>query len=158
MVADIQFDLRSNRSCQVDGCTHKAFIKCSHCGKILCYEHFLSRTCFHNIEYPSSPVRSTTPRPRDSDSDGSGAGAAVAASAAGTAIGIGAGAGGAAIATSGVVSGTAVSGSTSVGSKANANIEEHELQPLLKHEIARSEEVLVVEAHLDFQKLVRDKV
>ena len=28
-------------------CSRKAFIQCSHCNRVLCYEHFLNRTCFH---------------------------------------------------------------------------------------------------------------
>lgn len=29
-------------------CSNHAFIKCAHCGKLLCLKHFLERTCFHD--------------------------------------------------------------------------------------------------------------
>lgn len=29
-------------------CNHPAFIRCAHCGRVLCLEHFLERTCFHS--------------------------------------------------------------------------------------------------------------
>ena len=31
----------------VANCTKHAFIRCAHCGKLLCLEHFLDRVCFH---------------------------------------------------------------------------------------------------------------
>lgn len=45
-VVQIQFKL-TNSHCQVENCTERAFLRCSHCGKHLCLKHFLARHCFH---------------------------------------------------------------------------------------------------------------
>lgn len=46
MDVNFKFDRRS--ICEVEGCQHNAFIRCSHCGKKLCIKHFLDRVCFHS--------------------------------------------------------------------------------------------------------------
>lgn len=33
-------------------CTRPAFIRCAHCGRILCLHHLLSRECFHETGGP----------------------------------------------------------------------------------------------------------
>lgn len=33
-------------------CPRPAFIKCAHCGRLLCLEHFLGRKCFHATDEP----------------------------------------------------------------------------------------------------------
>lgn len=50
MVNEIQLSFDPSRTCVVDGCYQHGFIRCIHCGKILCMHHFLNRTCFHS--YP----------------------------------------------------------------------------------------------------------
>lgn len=45
-VIKIQFDFPETK-CQHPNCSRSAFIRCSHCGKILCAKHFLERVCFH---------------------------------------------------------------------------------------------------------------
>lgn len=50
-VSEIQFDF-DQTVCQHEDhrrikCTRPAFIKCSHCGKVLCLKHFFERVCFH---------------------------------------------------------------------------------------------------------------
>lgn len=49
MVADIQFNFNSTAQCERSNCDRHAFIRCAHCGKLLCLQHFLERTCFHNL-------------------------------------------------------------------------------------------------------------
>lgn len=46
LVSQIQFKFNVT-DCQVGSCTNHAFIRCSHCGKLLCLRHFLERRCFH---------------------------------------------------------------------------------------------------------------
>lgn len=51
-VIDIQFTFDQTRCQHHDHetnttCSRPAFLKCSHCGKILCLKHFLDRVCFH---------------------------------------------------------------------------------------------------------------
>lgn len=46
MIQEIQFGFDSSARCAVDSEQH-AFIRCSHCGKLLSLEHFLKTTCFH---------------------------------------------------------------------------------------------------------------
>lgn len=47
MVRKIEFGFAASE-CQVGACSSHAFIRCSHCGKLMCLEHFLERTCFHH--------------------------------------------------------------------------------------------------------------
>lgn len=47
-VQQVQFGLKRGDKCQVENCTEHAFIRCSYCGKLLCLDHFLNRTCFHD--------------------------------------------------------------------------------------------------------------
>lgn len=47
MVSDINFDFDGAAKCESPRCGEHAFIKCSHCGRLLCLKHFLERTCFH---------------------------------------------------------------------------------------------------------------
>lgn len=47
MVNSIQFDFDSAAKCEHSNCSRHAFIRCSHCGKLLCLHHFLERNCFH---------------------------------------------------------------------------------------------------------------
>lgn len=49
-VRNIQFGFDKSITCEVDGCEHHAFIRCSHCGKHLCLTHFLNATCFHDTK------------------------------------------------------------------------------------------------------------
>lgn len=68
-VLNIQFEFNQTQ-CQHhdhttnDRCSRPAFIKCAHCGKILCLKHFLDRACFHEVNEeragPSGVTRSTT--------------------------------------------------------------------------------------------------
>lgn len=48
-VIEIQFPVNMPL-CSHTGCQNRGFIRCSHCGKFLCLEHFLNRTCFHHRE------------------------------------------------------------------------------------------------------------
>lgn len=43
----IQFTFDPHEKCDVQSCDQYGFVQCSHCGKILCLEHFLDRVCFH---------------------------------------------------------------------------------------------------------------
>lgn len=49
LVQDIQFNFNQSSLCE-HNCTNYAFIRCSHCGKLMCLDHFLNRTCFHDDE------------------------------------------------------------------------------------------------------------
>lgn len=57
IVDDVQFEFDPAEKCQVAGCQKHAFIKCTHCGKLLCHHHFMNRTCFHQ---PQSRSRRDT--------------------------------------------------------------------------------------------------
>lgn len=50
VVQQIQLDVDASLTCQATNCSAHAFIKCSHCGKLLCLKHFLERVCFHENE------------------------------------------------------------------------------------------------------------
>lgn len=50
VVRDIQFSFPPGSQCQHAGHSRPAFIRCSHCGKLLCLQHFLERVCFHEGE------------------------------------------------------------------------------------------------------------
>lgn len=60
MVNDIQFNFDQAGKCQKANCTEHAFVKCLHCGKLLCLKHFLKRTCFHQSQNPTRSKRSIT--------------------------------------------------------------------------------------------------
>ena len=47
MVQEIQFGFEPGSTCEFN-CTNNAFIRCSHCGKLMCLKHFLERSCFHD--------------------------------------------------------------------------------------------------------------
>ena len=47
MVNHIQFDFDAAELCQRQDCRNHAFLKCSHCGRLICLNHFLERVCFH---------------------------------------------------------------------------------------------------------------
>lgn len=54
LVSEIQFELNRNQThCEHHdesrSCGRPAFIRCAHCGKILCLKHFLERVCFHEV-------------------------------------------------------------------------------------------------------------
>lgn len=49
-VKGIQFTFDKTKKCEVEGCENPAFIKWSHCGKLLCLHHFMYRTSVHNHE------------------------------------------------------------------------------------------------------------
>lgn len=51
-VREIQFAFKDTE-CSVRDCENHAFIRCAHCGKVLCLHHFLERNCFHD---PLSPL------------------------------------------------------------------------------------------------------
>lgn len=46
-VDEINFNFKKREVCEHEDCTKDAFIRCSHCGKLLCLHHFLERQCFH---------------------------------------------------------------------------------------------------------------
>lgn len=73
MVDDIQFKFNRSHFCEVEGCSNRAFIRCSHCQRHLCLDHFLGRACFHrgNDTAPARPYSFE----RDDDDDTPGAGA-----------------------------------------------------------------------------------
>lgn len=48
MVNSINFGFDGASKCEARGCNNHAFVKCSHCDKLLCLQHFLERVCFHN--------------------------------------------------------------------------------------------------------------
>lgn len=48
MVNAIQFDFDGASECEIQGCNQHAFVRCSHCDKLMCLQHFLNRTCIHN--------------------------------------------------------------------------------------------------------------
>jgi hypothetical protein len=168
MVDDIQFDLGRNSSCAVEGCKHAAFVRCSHCGKMLCLRHFLDRTCFHHrneTAAQSLPTTSTTSRPDDS-SDGSGGSAGSAGIAVGAVAGV-AGASvvsGSAIASSVATGSAVVAGGITIGQTINAVKPTHqeaggsrqEKMPLIGYSAARPEEVFIQHPSFNFKELVRD--
>lgn len=47
MVNQINFDFDQAAKCETRGFSEHAFVKCAHCGKLLCFHHFLERECFH---------------------------------------------------------------------------------------------------------------
>lgn len=48
MVNKNQFEFDPAEKCHAMGCNQHAFVRCSHCGKLLCLQHFIERLCFHN--------------------------------------------------------------------------------------------------------------
>lgn len=89
MTLDIQFGFDRKHSCEVPNCRNKAFIRCSHCGKHLCHQHFMARQCFHEDQEQNEPPlfvnstgSSTTMRPPP----GSGSAGAAAAAIGGSSI------------------------------------------------------------------------
>lgn len=50
MVQEIQFNFDGGKKCEIPNCNQHAFIRCSHCKKHLCLNHFLGRKCFHPVE------------------------------------------------------------------------------------------------------------
>lgn len=67
----IQFERQNNAKCSVPGCTRSSLMRCSHCGKVLCLNHFLERTCFHHNEPNRLPdfVRNLSISEDDLDDD-----------------------------------------------------------------------------------------
>ena len=53
MVRGIQFAFDETK-CSIESCENEPFIRCSHCGKIMCLHHFLARHCFHYLQEPES--------------------------------------------------------------------------------------------------------
>ena len=47
MVNNIQFEFDAAEQCQRQNCTNHAFVKCAHCGRLICSHHFLDRVCSH---------------------------------------------------------------------------------------------------------------
>lgn len=45
MVQYVHFDLDHSRKCEVSGCSHRAFIRCSHNGLFACLGHFMDGKC-----------------------------------------------------------------------------------------------------------------
>lgn len=76
MVKDVQFDVNAQDSCEVDECDSPAFIRCSHCGKLMCLSHFLDRKCFHepsqnmSVPYEIHTESSQSETEIDDDDDG----------------------------------------------------------------------------------------
>lgn len=50
-VEQLQFTPARTHTCSVPGCTERAMLRCSHCGRPLCIHHFLERTCFHHHDH-----------------------------------------------------------------------------------------------------------
>jgi hypothetical protein len=48
MVQRIQFDIDPTETCMRRGCDEHAFIRCSHCARVMCLAHFVGRVCVHN--------------------------------------------------------------------------------------------------------------
>lgn len=46
MVRAIHFGFNET-NCEIDDCNNHPFIRCAHCGRVLCLRHFLERLCFH---------------------------------------------------------------------------------------------------------------
>lgn len=83
MVQEVQFNFHGSKKCEVSNCSSHAFIRCSHCRKYLCLQHFLERKCFHAVNDqragPSSdteagpsgtkPMREEYPHLFDDDDD-----------------------------------------------------------------------------------------
>lgn len=63
-----QFLKNSSVPCDVVGCKHSSYLRCSHCGKHLCLKHFLERACFHE-DSPQAGTSGITRPPRLYDSD-----------------------------------------------------------------------------------------
>lgn len=69
MVQDIQFEFNRSKLCE-HNCSNYAFIRCSHCGKLVCLRHFLDRKCFHeDIPGPSGITTPAPTRPSYDDDD-----------------------------------------------------------------------------------------
>lgn len=156
-VFDVQFGLKRSHYCEVEGCSNKAILKCAHCGKKLCLEHFLKRVCFHTPSTNSTEQSSLYRRhehddDEDDDSD-TGAGAAAAAVATGVAVGAGTGIAGASSAAgvAGTVGTSALSGSSSSSSSVNAE----EIPLLDVRAIAHPEKVIVIQPELSMKDLIR---
>lgn len=49
-VNSVQFGPELQATCEVDGCTNDAVVRCSHDGTSLCLHHFLNRSHFHEID------------------------------------------------------------------------------------------------------------
>ena len=67
MVQELQFNFDASKKCQAyNNCTNHAFIKGSHCGRLLCLNHLLQRVCFHaeENESPRAGPSSEEHRPR----------------------------------------------------------------------------------------------
>lgn len=170
MVQDINLSLGRKTRCSVANCTSRAFIRCSHCERLLCLHHFLNRTCFHprnetaitlDASTNQSPT-STTPRP-DNDGSAGASGVAGAVGMGGAIItggaGIGGGVIGSAAASSGTVSGASVA-AASLGSSTNnghAKPDQIEMTPLLPHMKQSPEEVVVRGPTFRLSDFVRDK-
>lgn len=75
VVQDIQFNFNSSLTCEHQNCSRYAFNRCAHCGKHLCRDHFLQKSCFHDEEVNSGAGPSGVTRrpnlPFDSDDDSS---------------------------------------------------------------------------------------
>lgn len=74
-VLEIQFDFDVSR-CQHQEhgsnstCRQPAFVRCSHCGKVLCLKHFLDRLCFHDVtEERAGPSGTNQNRIAESNDD-----------------------------------------------------------------------------------------
>lgn len=171
MVLDIQFEIERKHRCEVPDCEQRAFIRCAHCSKHLCLQHFLARKCFHRIEKEFEQVNgnsTTTVSPRDSDDDGSSgpaAGAAGVAGAAGTgsavaiAGGIAVGSGGAVVGAGSALGTAGSAGSSRSASDTIGQSSQREdaipLLPLPKAGYLESVEVKMPPANLG--KLIRDR-
>lgn len=117
MVLDVQFGFNRTIGCETENCSARAFIRCAHCGKHLCLNHFLNRTCIHSIEHNQTEhehINSTSSfRDRNHDHDhdngsSGGTGAVIGTSLTGAALGVGVGIAGAS-ATAGGASSAAAS-------------------------------------------------
>ena len=68
---EINFKVDPGAQCEVENCTRTTDIQRSHCGRQLCYKHFLERICFHDASedmddeliYEEELPRTATPTP-----------------------------------------------------------------------------------------------
>lgn len=48
LTSAMQFGFEAGSKCQRNGCPNYAFVRCSYCDRLVCVDHFLNRTCFHD--------------------------------------------------------------------------------------------------------------
>lgn len=61
MVQELQFEFDRSKNCEYGGCSRKAFVRCSHNGRLVCLHHFMEGRCSrslmaHILNVTSDPV------------------------------------------------------------------------------------------------------